>query len=40
VRKCAEFFAAPTEANQRRYETLRAYLFEGVSAAESAARFP
>ncbi|MGI8305773.1 helix-turn-helix domain-containing protein [Saccharopolyspora hattusasensis] len=39
ARRGGEFFAAPTEANQRRYEALRAYLFEGVSAAETAARF-
>jgi transposase len=39
ARRGGEFFAAPTEANHRRYEALRAYLFEGVSAAEAAARF-
>jgi len=39
ARRGGEFFATPTEANQRRYEALRAYLFEGVPAAEAAARF-
>jgi len=39
ARSGGEYFAAPAEANQRRYETLRAYLFEGAPAAEVAARF-
>jgi transposase len=39
ARRGGEFFATPTEANQRRYEALRAYLFEGVSTAEAATRF-
>jgi hypothetical protein len=39
ARRGGQFFAAPTEANQRRYEALRAYLFEGVPAAQAAARF-
>jgi transposase len=39
ARSGGEYFAAPTTANQRRYETLRAYLFEGAPAAEVAARF-
>ncbi|WP_276140258.1 hypothetical protein [Rhodococcus sp. T2V] len=39
ARPGGEFFAAPTEVNHRRYEALRAYLFEGASAAQAAARF-
>jgi transposase len=39
ARRGGEFFATPTQANQRRYEALRAYLFEGVPAAEAAIRF-
>ncbi|MBE1603346.1 helix-turn-helix domain-containing protein [Actinopolymorpha pittospori] len=39
ARRGSEYFAAPAAANQRRYEALRAYLFEGVSAAEAATRF-
>jgi transposase len=39
ARRGGEFFANPTQANQRRYEALRAYLFEGVPAAEAAIRF-
>jgi transposase len=39
ARRGGEFFVTPTEANQRRYEALRAYLFEGVPAAQAAARF-
>jgi len=35
----AEFFTDPAEPTQRRYEALRAYLLEGDSAAEAAARF-
>src|SRR5260370_31425288 len=38
-RKGAEFFTAPAQATQRRYEILRAYFAEGVAAAEVAARF-
>lgn len=39
ARRGGEFFATPIQANQRRYEALRAYLFEGVPAAEAAIRF-
>lgn len=39
ARRGGEFFATPTHPNQRRYEALRAYLFEGATAAEAAARF-
>ena len=39
ARRGGEFFAAPSQPNQRRYEALRAYLFEGAPAAEAAARF-
>lgn len=39
ARPGGEFFAAPNQANHRRYEALRAYLFEGASAGEAAARF-
>jgi transposase len=34
-----EFFAAPVEPNHRRYEALRAYLYEGLPASVVAARF-
>jgi hypothetical protein len=34
-----DYFAAPTEPNHRRYEALRAYLFDGDSAADVATRF-
>lgn len=34
-----EFFARPTDPPHRRYEALRAYLYEGATAAEAAARF-
>jgi hypothetical protein len=34
----AEFFTAPAQPNQRRYEALRAYFVERVSVAEAAAR--
>jgi transposase len=34
-----DFFAFPTEPNHRRYEALRAYLFDGDSAVDVAARF-
>src|SRR6266851_4242479 len=33
-----EAFARPEHVNQRRYEAVRAYLYEGASAAEEAAR--
>jgi transposase len=39
ARPGAEFFAQPGTADQRRYEALRAYLLEGLSAAEAASRF-
>jgi hypothetical protein len=39
ARPGGEFFLQPTSATQRRYEALRAYLAEGVPAAEAAARF-
>jgi transposase len=39
ARPGAEFFAEPTTADQRRYEALRAYLLEGLTAAEAASRF-
>ncbi len=39
ARAGGEFFAAPVEANHRRYEALRAYLYEGRPAAQVAARF-
>ena len=32
-------FARPANVNQRRYEALRAYLYEGVPLAEAAQRF-
>jgi transposase-like protein len=38
-RSGGEFFARPADATQRRYEALRAYLFEGRSAAEVARAF-
>ncbi len=34
-----EFFARPSDPTHRRYEALRAYLYEDASAAEAAARF-
>src|SRR6266704_5377023 len=34
-----EVFARPTQVNQRRYEALRAYLYEGLSVRQAAARF-
>ena len=34
----AEFFTAPAQPNQRRYEALRAYFVERVSVAEAGAR--
>jgi transposase len=39
ARPGAEFFAQPGTADQRRYEALRAYLLEGLTAAEAASRF-
>jgi transposase len=39
ARPGAEFFAAPDTADQRRYEALRAYLLEGLTAAQVASRF-
>ena len=39
ARPGGEFFAAPATADQRRYEALRAYLLEGLTAAEAASRF-
>lgn len=34
-----ELFASPAQVNQRRYEAIRAYLYEGAPMAEAAARF-
>src|SRR6266545_7195042 len=34
-----EVFARPIQVNQRRYEALRAYLYEGASLRQAAARF-
>jgi transposase len=39
ARRGGDYFTAPTQTNQRRYEALRAYLFEGVPATQAAARF-
>src|SRR6059058_1110610 len=39
MRSGGEFFAAPAERSHRRYEALRAYLFEGLPLAVAAARF-
>jgi hypothetical protein len=39
IRDGGEFFAAPIESTHRRYEALRAYLYEGLPAAQAAARF-
>jgi transposase-like protein len=39
ARPGGEFFTEPVEATQRRYEALRAYLAEGHSAEQVAARF-
>jgi transposase len=39
ARPGGEFFATPTQTNHRRYEALRAYLYEGLPAAQAAARF-
>ena len=38
-RKGWELFAHPAQQSQRRYEALRAYLYEGASLAQAAARF-
>ncbi len=38
-RKGWELFAHPAQQNQRRYEALRAYLYEGASLTQAAARF-
>src|SRR6266496_3732669 len=38
-RKGWELFAHPAHQNQRRYEALRAYLYQGASLAQAAARF-
>jgi transposase-like protein len=38
ARSGGEFFARPTGPNHRRYEALRAYLYEGVPLAAAAAR--
>jgi len=39
ARAGGEFFAAPTDPTQRRYEALRAFLFEGVAGTVVATRF-
>jgi hypothetical protein len=39
ARHGGEFFTQPAEATHRRYEALRAYLAEGLPAAEAAARY-
>jgi transposase len=39
VREGAEYFTSPASAAQRRYEALRAYLLDGMPAAEVADRF-
>jgi hypothetical protein len=39
AREGGEFFASPVDSAQRRYEALRAYLYDGLPAAEVAARF-
>ena len=39
ARPGGEFFAAPDTCDQRRYEALRAYLLEGLTASEAAGRF-
>jgi transposase len=38
-RKGWELFAHPAQPNQRRYEALRAYLYEGASLDQAAGRF-
>ena len=38
-RKGWELFAHPVQPNQRRYEALRAYLYQGASLDQAAARF-
>jgi transposase len=39
ARPGGEFFAAPDTSDQRRYEALRAYLLEGLTASQAAERF-
>ena len=39
ARPGGEFFAAPDTSDQRRYEALRAYLLEGLTASDAAGRF-
>jgi transposase len=39
MRSGGEYFSTPAEPAQRRYETLRAYFVEGLSAAEAGQRF-
>jgi len=39
ARPGGEFFAAPDTCDQRRYEALRAYLLEGLTATDAAGRF-
>ena len=39
ARPGGEFFAAPDTCDQRRYEALRAYLLEGLTASDAAGRF-
>jgi len=39
ARPGGEYFAAPADPTHRRYEALRAYLYEGTAAADVAARF-
>jgi hypothetical protein len=39
ARDGGEFFAAPVDPTHRRYEALRAYLYQGLPAAEAADRF-
>ena len=38
-RRGGEAFARPAQVNQRRYEAVRAYLYEGAPLDEAAARF-
>lgn len=39
IREGGEYFLSPSSAQQRHYEALRAYLIEGISRDEAAARF-
>ena len=39
MRPGGEYFTEPEEPTQRRYEALRAYFIEGLTASEVAARF-